>query len=316
MAVSISSYTKKDKNLIASENRMLMLVDIEMPCIAYSASEQVWLELARQILKKSTNMYINGNHELPVGTMFIFEDNGVLESTFHQVTYSHYTSELGWTMIEFTNTYVPANPFENYAAATTRIFVLTNDTSSTTSYNIYLVKDNDNFSWNGKTWYAVDFDIDEILETSKGDVPKLDLRISNINRLMEYYLQQYDFFLKTHSYKPIFATIYVVNSYFSGGSTYELKFKFELKQPKTNDKMATFSLGATSPYTHRFPYCRMYKNQCRVKQFGDIECGHTIGTDEYGNPEVCDRQLKTCKNFGNETRYGGFPTMGKIGLKI
>lgn len=314
MTVSITNYTKHDKNLIASDNRMLMLVDIAMPCIAYSSTEQVWLQLARQTFKKSTTMDVDGNHELPVGTMFIFEENGTLESLFHQVTSSKYIPSLGFTIIGFTNTYVPLNPFEYYDAAKTRIFVLTNSVSPTTNYNIYLVKDNSNFTWDNKTWYAIDFDIDEILETSKGDVPKLDLRISNINRLMEYYLQQYDFFLKTNPYKPIYATIYVVNSYFANGKKddYELKFRFELKQPKTNDKIATFSLGATSPYTHRFPSCRMYKNQCRVKKFGDVECGY-----QNNDPELtCDRQLKTCKSLNNEIRYGGFPSMGKVGIRL
>ena len=302
----LSSYTKTDKNKIVSDNRMLMLVDIEIPCEPYQSNEEIYYNLFTQCdaFFATESFYIEESVNLPPGTMFYFVKNGQQSLTVHSITSVIYYPGSP-TKIRF----IPP-PTEMYSPTDSVIKLITSGTSTLEYYNIRIVRDNKDFSWNGNTWKAIEFDIDEILQTSKGEIPRLDLRVSNTTRLMEYYLQQYDFYLKTHLHKLIYANIYVVNSGLESTSEYELNFRFELKQPKTTDKMATFTLGATSPYTHRFPYCRMFKNQGRVKKFKDVECGYT------GNEETCDRQLETCKLYGNDARYCGFPSLGASGIKL
>jgi len=304
----LSNYTKTDKNKIVSDNRMLMLVDIEIPCEPYKSSEDILYPLYTQTFPGFLDYRItlNGEYDLPRGTMFTFVKDGIQSERIFQVEDSRIQTTMHVTIVTFTPDVTEVyKPEDSY-------FKLITSGTTTVEYNsIRIVRDNKDFSWNGKTWTAIEFDIDEILQTSKGEIPRLDLRISNTNRLMEYYLQQYDFYLKTHLHKLIYANIYVVNSGLVGTSTCELSFRFELKQPKTTDKLATFTLGATSPYTHRFPYCRMFKNQGRVKKFGDVECGYAKKDDE-----ICDRQLATCKEYGNHARYCGFPSLGVGAIKL
>lgn len=306
----LSDYTKTDKNKIVSDNRMLMLVDIEIPCEPRQSSEDITYPLYSDALPIPVTLYkrvsIVGEHNIPVGTMFRFVKDGIESINFYQVTHIYIHTVSHYTRLEF----IPEIT-EHYKTSDSHIKLVTSTTTTVEYYNVRIVRDNKDFSWNGKTWTAMEFDIDEILQTSKGEIPRLDLRVSNTNRLMELYLQQYDFYLKTHLHKLIYANIYVVNSGLENTYEHELNFRFELKQPKTTDKLATFTLGATSPYTHRFPYCRMFKNQGRVKKFGDVECGYAKKDDE-----ICDRQLATCKKYKNDARYCGFPSLGVGAIKL
>jgi phage-related protein len=310
----LTDYTRHDKNLISSDNRMLMLIDIELPCITHTSAGLVYYELFLETYPLFDNERVSvvGPCSLKKGTMFVFINKTTQEVSLdiYQVKYDTVPRETR-TDIRF----IPPVR-ERYTRDTHQIFVFSSGTVGTIeSYSIRIARDNVDFKWNNKTWHASDFDIDEILETSKGEIPRLDLRISNINRLMEYYLQQYDYFLKTNLFKPVYATIYVVNSYFQNSydpDSYELRFKFELKQPKTTDKVATFTLGATSPYTHRFPTCRMFRNQCKVRKYGDNECGAAT-SEAY---PTCDRQLASCKLHNNEIRFGGFPSLNSQAIKL
>lgn len=184
------------------------------------------------------------------------------------------------------------------------IFIpITFDNETIEYETINIVKDNKDLEWQNdptkftakesKTWIAIDFEIGSISETSKGEIPKLDVSISNTNRVMESYLQQYDLFTKLFGYYPITVDIMVVNT---GNVEYdevlgyrikptaEISYRFELKQPQSTDKIVTFTLGASNPYTRRVPLNRMLKNQGKVKKFKDWECGY-VSPAIYNYPE-------------------------------
>lgn len=189
-------------------------------------------------------------------------------------------------------------------------------------------------------------------EDSRGEVPQVSLRVSNVSRSMESYLQAYDLYTKTNGFTPIEVAIYVVNNagsfsegvYTDSGSDgavtdsgsdgaatdqlYDLPnpdaeatFLYELMSPKTNSMWATFVLGASNPYNKRFPMQRMMKSHCRFR-FKDVLCGYA------GAGASCDKTLTTCRTFtdsayhnppystGNSGRFGGFPGIGMGGLRL
>ena len=130
---------------------------------------------------------------------------------------------------------------------------------------IRVVKNNEDITWQGETWTAFPFEIDEISETSKGEVPQVNVRVSNVSRAMEAYIHDYDAYCKTNGLQSITVNIYVVNSKNLGSSTPEVEHVFELKRPKTDSKWATFTLGASNPFKRRFPLNRLMKNYCRYR---------------------------------------------------
>jgi phage-related protein len=174
---------------------------------------------------------------------------------------------------------------------------------------ICIVANNEDIWWAGSQYTAASFQVDQIGEESKGEVPRVDIRISNISRVMDSVVQQYDAYVKVNGYSPVMVNIYLLNSLNLGSATPEVKYVFELKQPKTSPMWATFTLGAPNPFMRRYPESRMLKHHCR-HIFTDENCKHP------GDPLGCNKTLVRCRALGNRTNFGGFPGIGRGGLTL
>lgn len=166
----------------------------------------------------------------------------------------------------------------------------------------------DSVVWKGETWIPFPVEIDEIVEKA-GEVPQLNLRVSNVTRVFEFYLQQYDLYCKENGYQPIVVTIYYLNSLNLASETPEADYTYNLKQPTLNSTWATFSLGASNPFMRRFPQQRILKNQCRWI-FKSAQCG-------YSDAETsCNKTLLRCRELDNSSRFGAYPGVGSRGLRV
>jgi phage-related protein len=174
---------------------------------------------------------------------------------------------------------------------------------------IRVCSNGEDITWAGETWTAFPFEMDAVKEVSTGDVPRVDLRVSNVSRQMEAYIQDYDIYCKTNGYSPIEISISLINYANVLSSTPEVEYKFVLIRPKTNAKWATFTLGAKNPFFHRHPPYRMLKQNCRYK-FKDARCGYA------GGEAACDKTLARCRVLGNSERFGGTPGIGKDGIIV
>ena len=170
--------------------------------------------------------------------------------------------------------------------------------------NIRVASDNANTIWRGNTYVSFPFEVEEISSSSTGEVPRVDIRISNITRAIEAHLQDYDHYTKENGYTPIELTISVVHSAHLDLTVPEVEYVFHLKQPKTNAKWATFTLGANNPFSKRFPLNRLLKNRCRYKKFKNDRCGYS------GPATDCNRTLVRCRELNNSARFGGCPGVG------
>jgi phage-related protein len=174
---------------------------------------------------------------------------------------------------------------------------------------IRVVRNNEHISWCGETWVAFPFELEEIGEESKGEVPQVNLRVSNISRQMESYLQTYDQYNKVNGFSPITVTIYVLNSKNLASGVAEAEHLFELIQPRTDSRWATFRLGAANPFNKRFPKHRIMKSHCRFVFKGAL-CGYS------GTETECDKSLTRCEELGRKTSFGGFPGVGMGGIRM
>lgn len=175
---------------------------------------------------------------------------------------------------------------------------------------VRIVTGTDDIVWRGATWVAFPFEFDEITETSKSEVPRIDLRISNVGRVMETYLEQYNYYLKTKGRVPLIVHMYLINSKNLDNDAPEIEHTFQLKQPKTNAQWCTLTLSADNPYKRRFPQNRILSDICRYKTFKGPRCG-------YAGPETsCNRTLADCRRLENSSNFGGFFGSGSSGLQI
>ncbi|MDD5053679.1 MAG: DUF1833 family protein [Sulfuricurvum sp.] len=180
---------------------------------------------------------------------------------------------------------------------------------------IRVINNSEDIAWNGSTWTAFPFTIEEISDVSSGEVPRVDVKVSNVNRIFEAYLQTYDTYCKTNGFEPIEVSIFVINTAVIASSATaeaEVEHQFELKQPKTNSQWATFTLGASNPFSRRFPQNRILKNHCRYRYKGtDGRCGSTNSTFD-----TCSHTLAACRERENSERFGGAPGVGAGGFDV
>ena len=205
---------------------------------------------------------------------------------------------------------------------------------------VRIIQGDQSVTWRGVAWVAFPFIIDPIGEESKGEVPQATMRVSNISRVMEAYLQDYDTYTKANGFSPITVTIYLINTLFEvsqgvitdstewGAATDteeegaytdalynianpepEAQFDFEMLSPRTDCWWATFTLGAASLFNKRFPPHRILRNHCRFA-FKSVLCGYT------GATTTCDKTLGTCRSLSNSARFGGFPGVGLGELRV
>ena len=100
---------------------------------------------------------------------------------------------------------------------------------------ITITSDTNETVWNEETYVPFPFLLEEIHDTIKGDVPQVQLKISNVTRAIEAYIQQYDEYCKENGYSPIVVYIYVVHSEHLEETDPIVEYIFEL----TNSKPCT-----------------------------------------------------------------------------
>jgi lambda family phage minor tail protein L len=177
--------------------------------------------------------------------------------------------------------------------------------------HITITSNGEDIIWDGVTWMAFPFEIGELNEDGKGEVPQWEIKLDNKQRVIEKYLQDYDQYLKTYGIEgnEIKCSCHVVNTKDLANPETVKTVYFELSQPTTTPENATFILTADSPFNIVAPKRKFIKTFCYWK-FKGVECGYN------GVQTECDKTLTRCKQLGNSTRFGGFPGVGQGGIRL
>lgn len=137
---------------------------------------------------------------------------------------------------------------------------------------------------------------DEISDNSQGQTPSIKISIANVSRLIQYYLETYDWHNKKVRIRLVwldeiddpdckFDFIYYIDSYVATEKVAEF-----ILLPKVD------VLQLTLP---RRTYSRNY---CQWR-FRGTECGYSNGE------QSCNKTRQRCKGLGNYDRFGGFPSI-------
>lgn len=177
--------------------------------------------------------------------------------------------------------------------------------------SVTITSNGDNITWRGMTWLTFPFEISELNENSNGEVPQWTITLDNRQRVIEKYLSDYDQYLKANGIEnnEIKCNCYIVNTKDLLNTTAVKEVYFELSQPSTDSKQATFILTADSPFNIMVPKRRFLKLYCFWK-FKGIECAYA------GTANTCDKSLTQCKLLGNSARFGGWPSVGQGGIRL
>ncbi len=193
---------------------------------------------------------------------------------------------------------------KNKLASTGAWIMLLEIISPISSTYIRVCTNDEDIEWNSETWYAFPFEIDDIGETSKGEVPQLTCRVSNITRVIQAQVET------EKGGVGSLVTIMVVHSDNLDEATPEISIPFEVTGSSFDEEWAYFILGVPSPFKKRFPRNRVLNTFCNHKYFKGTRCQYT------GGETKCDRTLARCRQLNNSVNFGGFPGVGARGINM
>ena len=173
--------------------------------------------------------------------------------------------------------------------------------NSPTAPTVRLALNTEDITWpagGGDIYRAFSFKIGEIKEDGQGGLPTFTLSVSNLDRVLESYVDASD------GGKDNTLTLRVVHSDHLDQLQPELEETFDNLGCKVGTRWITYRLGAENPMRRRSPKDRYLKDHCRYKEFKGVLCGYA------GVETQCDRTLSRCKELGNVSRFGGFPGIG------
>jgi len=168
---------------------------------------------------------------------------------------------------------------------------------------LYFCNNNENIQFNGHTYNAIAFELDTTTQTVKGEIPSVTLRISNVTKLIQAYLEEYNGGIGAT------VTLRVVNTAYLNENYSELEMTFDVIAASTDAYWATFTLGTPNPLRKMFPPYMYIAEHCNW-QFKSAECGYS------GPATTCKRTYEDCKLHGNTARFGGFKGLSGGYLRI
>jgi len=155
---------------------------------------------------------------------------------------------------------------------------------------IRLVRDNVDCEWNGETWQRFPFDFDNLTTQDGKEIPSVNLKVSNVQGLIQGYVQRYRGFCDAK------VKVMVIHAAHLDNTIPEIELDFVVKQTSYTEEWVTFSIGASNDHSFRFPIWRYMTKFCPFR-FKNIQCGYN------GSLDICDNTLATCripKRFGGE----------------
>lgn len=175
--------------------------------------------------------------------------------------------------------------------------------------NLYTLVDYDGAS-NDLTYAGYDTDItfdgvtynkfpithENIKENTRGEVDKIRVIVGNVSRLIQAYLEDYDFTGKQIKIKTVWANQL-------GDTDAYIEEIYYIDSYTADQKNVSFLLSSKFDITDlELPARKFSRNYCQWK-FKSDQCGYS------GAETECNKTLTRCRELSNETRFGGFPSV-------
>lgn len=151
-------------------------------------------------------------------------------------------------------------------------------------------------TFSGVTYYKFPITFDIVTENNKGAIDVVTVTISNISRVIQAYLELYDFTGKKVTIRTVWA------NQLADTSAY-IDDIFYIDSWTADEKNAVFSLSSKfDVLSVELPLRRYSRNHCQWV-YKSSECGSVHAST------TCNKTKSDCKAKGNYSRFGGFPSV-------
>ena len=164
------------------------------------------------------------------------------------------------------------------------------------STNLYFADYSENVTYDGQEYIKFPISHDAITEDTTGEISSVSVTLSNVSRLIQAYLETYDF-----NGKKVYITL-VWGNQLDDGDAY-LREIFYIDSYSADQNNVSFTL--TSKFdvlSLQIPARKYSRNYCGFK-FKSTECAYA------GAESTCNKTLTRCRVLANSGRFGGFPSI-------
>jgi lambda family phage minor tail protein L len=162
--------------------------------------------------------------------------------------------------------------------------------------NLYLAQYDTNITFNGIEYRRFPVSFDGIGENNQGQINTVVLKVSNISREIQAYLELYDW-----RGKRVDITLVWGNQLADPDA--KMTDTLYIDSYAADEENAEFTLSTKfDVLDFTLPGEKYLRNNCRWK-FKSTECGYA------GAETTCNRTFIRCQVLGNRLRYGGFPSI-------
>lgn len=168
-----------------------------------------------------------------------------------------------------------------------------------------IARNTEDVTFQGNVYTAFSFEIDTVTESSKGELPSVSIRVSNVNQMMQSYIEEYDGLIS----QPV--KLIVVNAQYLTEDYSELELNFDITACQATATWVTWKIGAPNPLARRFPLYRYIGMHCNwVGHFKGAECKYA------GTATTCAGTLDDCDAKDNLANFGGYPGLAQGGIRV
>ena len=161
--------------------------------------------------------------------------------------------------------------------------------------SVWLAGNLSNVTYLGQVYTAFDIEVQLPNSNLEASIPECRIIAANQSRAFEEML------LVTGGGVDTIVTLTIVNTNNLGADYSALTWTFTILQATCNSNSVEMTCSLYSPLDRKFPPDRYYGTTCRYKYFKGSECraSHPATT--------CNRSLDQCRQYLNQTNFGGFP---------
>ena len=153
-----------------------------------------------------------------------------------------------------------------------------------------------NVVYDGVTYFQFPVTYDNVSENMSGEIDTIQIKVANVTRDIEGYLENYDLRAKKISIKAVWADELSDPLAFSEDI-------YWIDSIQANQTEVVFTCASKFDIMELTLPNRQYtRNYCTWK-FKGTECAYAGGETE------CNRTWQRCNALGNEARFGGFPSV-------
>lgn len=161
--------------------------------------------------------------------------------------------------------------------------------------SFYLVNNNEDVTFQSRTYTKCRFKFSPGEETMSGEIPTFKIGIADVQRLFEFYIQKYRGGIDSS------VTIRIVNTADLAADYSSLTIELSIQQvDREGFEWLNFTLGAPNPMIMEFLQFIYSPNHCNwVRKYKGHRCGYT------GSLLDCTGTLNDCRAHNNSKRFGG-----------